>query len=265
MSTSVSARVFLIALLAAGSAFAGNITVSDQHSSGTGWYGTQEDQEVEAGCTTGQQWDLEAFYLENWMLTMVSGYDFNKAALGQVGALPGDLFIDVNGDAQFGDGTHAPAPYPASAVTSNSFGYDFVVDFDFLNYTYDVYQIASAQDLQLQLVNVEINDASNPYRYLSGGTSMLTDGAVTYQTGLSNWAAQNRGYNVTGGTHTLASIDLSWLESFVAGPITFHYTMECGNDLLMGYVPTTPEPATLALIGIGLAALGARRRFAKQL
>ena len=36
-----------------------NITIPDLVGSGSGWAGAQEDQEVEPGCLTGQQWDME--------------------------------------------------------------------------------------------------------------------------------------------------------------------------------------------------------------
>ena len=54
-------------VVAAGSAKAltlgSNITVYDNYSSGTGWYGPQEDQETEPGTITSQTWDQEGMYL----------------------------------------------------------------------------------------------------------------------------------------------------------------------------------------------------------
>ncbi len=42
--------------------------------------------------------------------------------------------------------------------------------------------------------------------------------------------------------------------------ITFHNTMECGNDLLEKTYGLVPEPGTLLLLGLGLIGVGARTR-----
>jgi hypothetical protein len=61
--------------LVAGSAMAiplgNNITSWDKVGTGiNNWYGTQEDNEVEWPSNTGQQWDLEGFFLNGSVLTM---------------------------------------------------------------------------------------------------------------------------------------------------------------------------------------------------
>ena len=40
-----------------------NITIYDGMGIGTGWYGAQEDQEVEPNNLQNQSWDLEGFFL----------------------------------------------------------------------------------------------------------------------------------------------------------------------------------------------------------
>ena len=71
---------FLVFFLMTGNALAVpvDITIFDQMSSGTGWWGQQENNEVEPGCVGGQQWDLEGFYLDQdtAMLYMIGGYNF---------------------------------------------------------------------------------------------------------------------------------------------------------------------------------------------
>ena len=53
----------------------GQITIHDGASSGSGWNGPKEDQEVESGNATGQAWDMEGFFLEGTTLSMVGGRD----------------------------------------------------------------------------------------------------------------------------------------------------------------------------------------------
>jgi len=44
------------------------------------------------------------------------------------------------------------------------------------------------------------------------------------------------------------------------GPVGFHWTMKCGNDVVEGQVSSVPEPATMLLVGLGLIGLAGMRR-----
>jgi len=55
-----------------------NITVNDLLNGTTSWYGStantsvaREDNEVEVNCVTGQYWDMEGFFLNGYLLSMV--------------------------------------------------------------------------------------------------------------------------------------------------------------------------------------------------
>lgn len=55
-----------------------DITIYDGDSKNAdGWYGMQEDQEVEPGMQTNQGWDMEGFFLETGTsnLGFITGYD----------------------------------------------------------------------------------------------------------------------------------------------------------------------------------------------
>jgi hypothetical protein len=221
--------------------FGTNITIYDNNSSSPGWYGNQEDQEVEPGCYTGQAWDLEAFFLNGSLLTMVGGYNF---VAGLDGWDSGDIFFDVDGNAIFGDIHLSP---DGIQNVPNTFGYDYVLDMNFSNLTYNIYSLTANSIVSRTYYG--INYGSSPWRYVSGGND-LGNGTIAYLSGLTDAQVGN---GLSGGTHNAATVNLGFL-----GPnVTFisHFTMKCGNDNLMGQ-GVIPEPGTVLLLGSGMLGLG---------
>jgi PEP-CTERM motif-containing protein len=233
-----------------------NITKFDgyinESSSNDWWNTTNEDQEVEPGAASGQEWDLEGFYLSDGTggveadsLAMVGGFDF---AGGESWVDSGDIFIDTDMGTNY---------------------YDYVMDLNFQtsgSYTYTVYK----NDGSLQY-NVTHGGPSGPtqgkaWTFSNQGTATIVQGydniAMNY---LSNKSDSEMGGGVTGGTHNAVVVDVSFL-----GPNTnfsLHNAIECGNDFTSGSGTTAavPEPATIFLLGSGLLGLfGFRKKIRKS-
>ena len=279
-----AAALLIGALLGMSSAqatnYGSNITIYDTMVSGGvgSWYnrgnpgpppaGGGEDQEVEPRMVNTQAWDLEGFYLNNATLTMIGGYNFKDGVIHQGHTYTtGDLFI-AKGDTPPLFGVTAPDTTPNSTV-SNSFGYDYVIHMNFADNTFTAYAIDGAT--QVQTVIEPLNDGSSPWKYVSGGTS-LGSGSLSYSGPLAdadvngNISAPEGGPALQGGSHYVAALDLADLLG--DGTYYFHYTFECGNDLLMGQVSITgsnvPLPGAVWLLGSGLLGLvGLRRRQGK--
>lgn len=238
----------LLALIFMGGAVleAGNITIYDT----MGPLGVNqggEDQEVEPLCGWAQQWDLEGFILNGKMLSMVGGFNFKD---GEGVYKPGHIFLDVNGDAAYGNALTGTGGFEAQRLNADfHYEYALVPKFAPGGNTYDVYKL---NDASLLMVWAPQNDESNPWQLvLETGELYLSNLPLLYQTGLTDAAT-----GFLGGNHNQLIMDLSWL---LEGLSIAHYTMECGNDNLVGKVPI---PGTLVLLGsgmLGLACLGWRR------
>jgi hypothetical protein len=244
------AATFMIAGNAFALSYSNNITIYD------GLGGATEDGEVEPGCVNSQVWDLEGFFLKGANLTMVGGFDFVNGVDGYDKYTSGDIFIDIDGDAQYGSSNTGGGS--GQSTVNNTFGYDYVLDMDFASLTYSVIKL---NDSTTTTVWYSQNEESNPWLYAAGG-DLLTgyeNLSMEYDAGVTD---AESGFG--GGNHYAVGVDLSFLAP--GTDFTSHFTMGCGNDNLMGHgTAPVPEPATMLLFGTGLAGLAgfSKKRFNK--
>ncbi len=259
--TAVAVLILTLAgtfMFAAGSAYASPYGIEITKYDGVGYSGSGaagEDNETEPNMVLSQAWDLEGFFLDGKKLTIVGGYNFYT---GQEGMDAGDIFIDTNGDAVYSAGTNATIPgfdyNPGYQLVSNGlFKYDYVLDIDWANGTFDIVELNADSMLKDTEYGALHNEPSNPWIYVSGGI-VKTGGSFTTSlkgdTGFSGMGTNNN--------HYVATFNISAIPN--TGLAVFHNTMECGNDNLIGKAALVPEPSTLVLICAGLLGVGLVRR-----
>jgi len=251
----------LVVMLIAGNSMAiplnssSNITINDTF--GTPPTPSGEDNEVEPGCIANQFWDLEGFFLEGNTLTMVGGYDFKN---GYAGKLSGDIFIDSNNDAVWGQDIGG-----SGTITNDMFHFDYAIDLDFTNKKYNVYTLTNDT---LVRVTESINQESNPLELVLPPIPLPSfTGDLKFYENLTD--AEVAGLSSTwndGGLGTHYAVELLGIDGFLSGDFLAKFTYDCGNDNLIGKA-SIPDATTLSLLGSAMviaALFGRRKRFGQE-
>ncbi len=238
LSSSISATAFSYTGIGT------NITVYDGMKGGSDtWHNTEnEDQEVEYAASTGQKWDLEAFYWDatNNKLTLIAGFNLigGEAYSGYTSDQsdyvdPGHVFIDKGND---GDWDYALTwTHDQSGTLNDAKWYAIDNDTATITTTY----VTGASPWQIDFTDTANNNLT--------GHNLSAD-YTTFSDNLTGVA--------TGDDHNAITFELSALD--LGNKFSVHFTMECGNDDLEGKV--VPVPGAAWLLGSGLLGLIEFRR-----
>lgn len=149
---------------------------------------------------------------------------------------PGDLYINST----CWSATQDASGHYATDLFSSSEGWDYVVTQGDTG-AWGLYSLDYAK--------ITGTSAPTGYVYRTGqawkGGAGSFMGAATYFYDTANNTLE----------FTFNTGNLDW-----TGPVGFHWTMKCGNDVVEGQVSSVPEPATMLLVGLGLMGLAGMRR-----
>ncbi len=272
LALSAAFALFTSTMLAGPGNLGTNITIFDNRSTANSWEGTNEDNETEPGTVHTQVWDLEGMFLNSGtkQLGIIGGFNFGTGV--SVSGNPnspfttGDIFVDVNGDAKYGTGT----------VASDGYKYDYVIHISSIGASSGIYSVYSVLATGTLNQPTDIS-TSTPWTYTpaSGQNAITGFSGKTFNVGdvgtdnsaFYNFKDDAGNVTNTAGVHYyMSGFDLSFLTSTQLSTALFHYTIECGNDNLIGKTPSVPEGgATILTLGAAMAALaGARRRFGRK-